>query len=323
MAACRQIVEGQACRDTSQAADAKELRRQIRAIEGQVEEVLLTTAYTETDRRHNREIASQLRGKADRLRRQLEASAVADNGQAVAVPSEDEVRSLLDGLLTTFANIRDADTGDDEGRLAMLAFRSLLRQITGGRINCYTHVSQSGRHWLYGTFSIDPITFLAGQLGFSLPEADRAEGEGHLVRVDFGPMDEQLAVNSPKRREVFELWRKQMSVREISHVTASSMPAVAEAIAAELKKSGEAVPPSIGATARRVRRRKQNLYITHADEIYRMHLDELTVTQIRDRTNLASGTVARSIAWSYVQRGKEPPLWTSSRLSKAARKKSV
>jgi site-specific DNA recombinase len=133
---------------------------------------------TDEDLKESADVVRRLRGERSDAQNQL-ALIRARSDERVQVPSEAEVREMLQHLADVLRNAAAGKLGDEESARA----RDILQLLTGGRIEMYQQGERREMQgWLRGRFTIRLLDVLVEKITGASPAK---EGNGIDVVIDF------------------------------------------------------------------------------------------------------------------------------------------
>jgi len=139
---------------------------------------LLHSGETDEDLKESADVVRRLRAERSEAQNQL-ALIRARSDERVQVPSEAEVREMLQHLADVLRRAATGQLGDEEASSA----RDVFQLLTGGRIEMYQQGERREMQgWLRGRFTIRLLDVLVGKITGASPEKG---GNGIDVMIDF------------------------------------------------------------------------------------------------------------------------------------------
>lgn len=294
IAACHRHVQAEAEGDPMVIAD---LRRNVQRLNTQIAFILDAPGETDQDRVENRERLARLRGeRSDVQRRIAEIEEAARNPKSV--PTDDEVRTLIDNMATTLTAAADSDNPTE-----LAALHHVISELTGGRISM-TQQGERKRHngWLRAKFRVRLLGPLTHRSGFPVTNDDDVEVELDIKRPS---RDDELA------EQAKALYDDGRMAKEIARRMDCHRNRVAQLLKHWAEVHGEELPD--GRARRATLSEKQSevpLYKKIADEVTKLWLEQyLAYCEIARRFECSDVTVAKAIA--YWHRERKMPIPTA------------
>lgn len=185
------------------------LRKEVSRITNKISFLVENLGETENDKIEAQATLKALRNRRAQVEAELRVADIAA-GQEVRVPTEDEVRALLNKLEDIF----QSSDGLDEERQEVLL--SLLQSLTGGRIYLHQMGERKKYHgWLQGRFVSHLTATVLGRISPVLT----ADSPGQEVTIDFREEIPSLAEQRADRvKQLYDGGRQMKEIAEIMQI---------------------------------------------------------------------------------------------------------
>ncbi len=291
IAACRQHADSLQQPDLS---DLESLKHRIASLTRSIDFVLRAPGETEQDLAENHRALQRLRAERSELERQIATIKAAVEHPPV-VPTDAEVRTLLDQLASTLLDATKSNTPRDRQ-----ALRDVIFDITGGHIV----VTQQGerkaqRGWLRGTFCTNLLNTVLAQLG-----CPQRAGDGIKISVDFKEPAPEIKYATLARR----LFDNGLLIREIGEQIGIPRSLAVRAIKHAFAELGQKMPDGRTRRASLPRKHVQPPHYQRiADEVARLCHEGRLLADIAEQLGVDRNTVTQSIRWWHESRGLSVP----------------
>lgn len=201
IAACQQHIE---LAQKPDPARIQHLESKTQQLQKRIEFNQRNPGDTERDQAETASVIRQLRAERNTALHEI-ASMKKAHGRKVVVPSEGEVRAMLEEFSKVLLAAADGTTEED----AAIA-REIIDLLTGGRIELYQMGERArNRGWLQGRFRVELVSVLVGKLNGVLPAES---GEGLEVIIDYR---EELLIDK-QAEEALQLYEQDKLGKEIA-----------------------------------------------------------------------------------------------------------
>jgi len=292
-----------ACRDAAARAQRPnparidELRRQDQHLSRQIRFIMENAGDTDADRQESAERLRSLRRARTEAAAEL-ARREAERAQTIVVPTEDEVRALLDELGRILEAAAAGDASNDAGDA-----REVVELLTGGRIDLEQRGERKAqRGWLRGRFRPRVMPFLVARATGVV--VDGSDESGTEVVIDYRESTAAEALGD----RVKALYDRGMLIKAVATELGITRNLAAKALASWHQIRGLEVPDG---RSRRSTLEKKHLeppkYARIADEAIRLCEAGLLMQEIGERLDCDRTTLTRAIAYWHESRGLPVP----------------
>jgi len=278
-------------------SEVKRLEKSVAELTRKIKFNRRNPGKTGEDEQEIAEILGKLHQERTELQNQLGLIRAAD-GQPVRVPTEEEIRELLDRFDDVLRRAGAGQLGDDQD-----AARDILEMLTGGRIDMFQQGEQKPMHgWLQGRFTARLLDVLVEELA-GVRRAD--SGEGIEVVIDF----KRPRKSDSDADEAIRQWLDGHMNKEI----AKNLECVSGYVTRLLKLGAQRLGTTVEALRSQRKTRPADpaeipQYKVISDKVKALWWDDLyPMGTVAKRLGCSTVTVKAAKRWWYESRGLKPP----------------
>lgn len=283
VAACRQEVHALQQPDPQRVTQLKAREDKLtRSIEAN----LRNRGESERDQEETDRIVNELRKERVTVQAQI-AQLQASQQRQVALPTEEQVRSLLNDL-SAILQAAAGSPSDEEAGLA----RAVIEALTGGCIQLFQHGERKAhRGWLQGRFRLHLLSFLVERVtGIPANLSD----DGIEVVIDF----KEPVVRDERQERAWQLHLDGMYNSEIATELQCSRAWVTKLLRDAAAERDQILPDGRGN-----RRRAPGLFMRITDPVMQLYDQGILIEEIADKFACDRATVTKAIAEGHRRRG--------------------